>query len=384
MTARFASAQLLLSASLLAGLFAALPGVARADDPLTSHTIPAAQTADVSMADYRAHLTGLVSVVQACSKARDLVHCDSKLVGPDDRVPVMEQGHDTRRLVRFAWLRILLSNALVTDTPKSADKPDQASAGQANSGQKEPGSAQDSADTPPTPGELLEDAIDRLNADLVQAGGSPVPVPAHASAHTAMKQVLAEPEFSHLNRRSIRDSLLEQLNKWLNQIIARLAGSRSHSPLIGRLIFFGFILLVCLGLAWGLLQLERRWRIRLVPESLTPAQGAASARDWQLWLADARKAAADGHWREAIHFLYWAAISRLESRRLWPADRARTPREYLALVSADDPRKPRLSALTRSFERTWYGGRLADETEYRAAEELADSLIAATTKGGAA
>jgi hypothetical protein len=71
-----------------------------------------------------------------------------------------------------------------------------------------------------------------------------------------------------------------------------------------------------------------------------PCPGAASAREWQLWLEDARKAAAAGQWREAIHFVYWAAISRLESRRLWPADRARTPREYLALVAPEDPRRP--------------------------------------------
>ena len=69
--------------------------------------------------------------------------------------------------------------------------------------------------------------------------------------------------------------------------------------------------------------------------------------------------AAKGQWREAIHFLYWASIARLESRRLWPADRARTPREYLALLAGTDPRKTNLTALTRSFERTWYGGRAA-------------------------
>jgi hypothetical protein len=153
-------------------------------------------------------------------------------------------------------------------------------------------------------------------------------------------------------------------------------------------IVWGFILASCVGLAWGLLQLERRWRIRLVPESDGPAAGAASARDWQLWLADARRAAAAGEWREAIHFVYWAAISRLESRlgsgRLWPADRARTPREYLALVAADDPRRAGLATLTGSFERTWYGGRTAGESDYLQAEKLADGLIAGNGSAGAA
>ena len=121
------------------------------------------------------------------------------------------------------------------------------------------------------------------------------------------------------------------------------------------------MLAVCVALVWGLLQLERRWRIRLTPETDRPAHGAASARDWQLWLEDARKAADAGQWREAIHFVYWASISRLESGRLWPADRARTPREYLALVAAEDPRKTGLAQLTGSFERTWYGGRPAQK-----------------------
>jgi hypothetical protein len=85
-------------------------------------------------------------------------------------------------------------------------------------------------------------------------------------------------------------------------------------------------------------------------------------------------------WREAIHLVYWAAIARLESRRLWPADRARTPREYLALIAPEDPRRAGLAALTGSFERTWYGGRAAIENDYRQAEAIAASLI----EGGAA
>jgi hypothetical protein len=112
-----------------------------------------------------------------------------------------------------------------------------------------------------------------------------------------------------------------------------------------------------------------------VPESDGSATGAASARDWQFWLEDARNASDKGLWREAIHFVYWAAISRLESKRLWPADRTRTPREYLALVGPKDPRRDSLTALTGSFERVWYGGRAAGEGDYLKAEQLAAGLI---------
>jgi hypothetical protein len=197
-----------------------------------------------------------------------------------------------------------------------------------------------------------------------------------------MTQVLAGRDFRNLRAPTARDSALEKLSAWLNRLLASIDKLQLHAAWVGRLIVGSFILAVCVGLVLGLMQLERRWRIRLIPESTEPAAGAASARDWQLWLADARRAAAASQWREAIHFVYWAAISRLESRRLWPADRARTPREYLALVAANDPRKPQLATLTGSFERVWYGGRAAAESDYREAKALADALISGT-QGGA-
>jgi hypothetical protein len=193
-----------------------------------------------------------------------------------------------------------------------------------------------------------------------------------------MRQVLAGRDFRNLETSTARDTLLEKLGEWLNLLWENAAKLQARAAWVGRVIVWGFILVVCVGLAWGLLQLERRWRIRLIPESDGPAAGAASARDWQLWLADARRAAAAGQWREAIHFVYWATISRLESKRLWPADRA------------EDPRRAGLATLTGNFERTWYGGRAADKSDYSQAEELADELISGNsatgtgaTKGGA-
>jgi hypothetical protein len=195
-----------------------------------------------------------------------------------------------------------------------------------------------------------------------------------------MWQVLAGRDFRGLKDPTVRDSAMEKLGNWLNRLFESAARLRSRSAWIGRVIVWGFILAVCVGLIWGLLQLERRWRIRLVPESDGHATEAASARDWQLYLEDAHRAAAGGEWRQALHFIYWAAISRLESKRLWPADRARTPREYLALVAVDDPRRADLATLTGSFERTWYGGRTAGERDYRDAEELATWLISGSGK----
>jgi len=345
-------------------------GQARAEAPVSA--APAVQAAsqirDASLDSYRQHLLDLASLTEACAQARDAKACDPALVGPDDRLPLPGNANSERRLVRYQWLRVLFLKAQDKDAEP------------AKSAVAEPKEAEESAEpAPPSTSQLLKDAQARLAQDLAQADGATSSSPSHNPEREAMKQVLAGRAFRNLEERAPRDSAMEKVGDWLNRLFASVGRLRSRSAWIGRAIVGGFILLVCAGLVWGLLQLERRWRIRLTPENEPPALGAASTRDWQLWLDDARRSASHGAWREALHSVYWAAISRLESKRLWPADRARTPREYLALLAPDDPRRAGLAALTRGFEQTWYGGRPAGESEYRQAERVAEGLIAGGT-----
>ncbi|MGA8086589.1 MAG: DUF4129 domain-containing protein [Terracidiphilus sp.] len=329
---------------------------------------PAPSTAsarDVSMDGYRQHLTALSVLVDACANDRNIKSCDPALVGPDDRVPIVNGSGTEQRLIRYGWLRVLFSKAEDPDLPVA--KPAAKKAGDASP-------KTTIQDHPPT-SQLLKEARQRLESDLAQSQAPVAPVASHPQERAVLQQVLSEREFRGLQQTSVRDSVLEKLGNWLNRLFESAANLKARSAWVGRALVWGFIIGVCVALVYSLLRLERRWRVRLTEESYRPAPGAASARDWQLWLEDARKAAASGLWREAIHFVYWAAISRLESRRLWPADRARTPREYLALVAQEDPRKPGLSQLTGTFERFWYGGREADEGDYKNAENLASTLI---------
>jgi hypothetical protein len=357
---------------------------------------------DVTLSEYRQHLGALSAVVAACAKARDSKSCDPALAGQDDRVPLSTTPQAERRLVSYRWLRALLLKAQEKDesTEKAPVKaliksPDKTQGeGQKKDQGQTPGKpvagpvlgvkpdsdAETTRPPKPTTSQLLQAAEARLTQDIAQAdaaaAGPAAAAADHAQERETMKQVLAGRDFRGLKAPTAQDSALEKLGAWLNRLFASAAKLKAGAAWVGRAMVWGFILAVCVGLAWALLQLERRWRIRLVPESYGPAAGAASARDWQLWLADARRCASAGQWREAIHFVYWAAISRLESKRLWPADRARTPREYLALVRAEDPRRAGLATLTGSFERSWYGGRAAGESDYLRAEELAAGLIA--------
>jgi len=362
----------------------------RADTPAPQ---PANNFREATLVEYRQHLVELSAVVEACATARDKKSCDPALVGQNDHVPLSTAPNAERRLVRYSWLRALLLQAQTKDEMpkgaqeskgnKSQNKPEVSPADKAKhsagGGVVVVPAQEYTRPRKPTTSELLQAAQLRLTRDMAQAdslaAGTPTAAPDYAQQRETMKQVLAGRDFRNLKPPSIHDSFWEKLDEWLNRFFENLAKLHANSEWVGRVIVWGFILAACVGLAWGLLQMERNWRLRLVPESDGPAAGAASARDWQLWLADARRAAAAGQWREAIHFVYWAAISRLESRRLWPADRARTPREYLALVTANDPRRAGLATLTGSFERTWYGGRRAGESEYLQAEKLADGLI---------
>ena len=393
----------------------------RAEAPAPSPSVqPAGDWRNASLAEYRQHLVDLGAVVDACARARDTKTCDPALVGPDDHVPLSNAPHAERRPVGFTWLRILLLKAQKKDeqqektqspaqdkTDKPAQDEDQDASDEDaqntsdNKSQdktkdgavKTPviGVKQDQPDEParppkPTTSQLLEAAEARLTNDIAQADAAAATAPAasvnRAPQREAMKQVLAGRDFRNLEPPAASDSVWEKVGEWLNRFWASAAKLTNQAAWVGRLLIWGFILAICVGLVWGLIQMERRWRIRLVPDTDAPAPGAASARDWQLWLKDARRSAADGQWREAVHFVYWAAISRLESKRLWPADRARTPREYLALVAAEDPRRAGLATLTGSFERTWYGGRAAAESDYLKAEELASGLISGGGQAG--
>jgi hypothetical protein len=353
--------------TLLAACIGFGPGVFRAPADAAGNPTPrpAGRWQDASLDDYRKHLLSLQSLTQSCANARDLKSCDPILVGPDDRVPLDATPNAERRIVRYGWLRILFSDAEEPD--KAQQAPDSRAPAIPTKETVRP--------APPTTSQLLVEAQARLARDLAQANGTSAAPPSHAQQRETMKQVLAGREFRNLHQASESDAILEKLGNWLNRFFANVDKLRTRSAWVGRALVWGFFLVIAIGLAWGLMQMERRWRVRLIPLDGAPAPEAASARDWQLWLADARKAAAEGQWRVAIHFVYWASISRLESRRLWPADRARTPREYLALVAPEDPRQPGLASLTRSFERTWYGGREAGETDYRTAEALAAGLI---------
>jgi hypothetical protein len=343
--------RLILLKRLLLLLFAALAA------PLAHAQAAGASQTDVGVAAYRRHLEALQDVVTACSRQRTSQACSPSLVGSDDQVRWKQNGATVTRVIRYDWLREALERAGKKQEPH---KP---------AAVLVPGIAS----KPVSVETLLQQSQGRLQADWTQAGGLAPGQTGHAAERRTIAAILAHREYRGVTETSAWQRFQEWLENLLASLFGRLIGFGSRSPWIAFLLRALLVGSLCVALVWALIRLERRSRVRLIPQA-HPGDAAPSARQWQLWLEDAQRMATQGQWREAIHFLYWAAISRLESKRIWPADRARTPREYLRLLPAADPRRESLTGLTRSFETTWYGGREAGAADFEAARHMAAGL----------
>ena len=367
---------------------------------LVATAAPCYAQSPLTLAEYRSRLEALDRLVASCQQSTN--NCKPDSVGPDATITL---GQSTRP-VTFAWLRAVLDDAAkpaeaATPAPPATPltKPAVTPTAPPSPGKPKDAKQDDGNDDAPvtlvrqlptpeivlTLPEKLAAARTRLHQDWLWAGGRPDPAPADQAAPStaipptpAQRQtlatILARREFQHaVAPPSLWDKILEKLSLWVDGALGALSQAAPKSIWLWRAIEVAVLLAVSLGLVWWLIRLDRQGRLNAISRP-HPGATAASARDWQLWLQDARRAAAEGDWRDAIHLLYWASISRLESTGLWAADRARTPREYLALLGEEDSQRPGLLALTRAFERTWYAGQSAAEADFRQAEQLATTL----------
>jgi hypothetical protein len=364
-------------------------------------SVASAQANALSLPEYQAKLQSLDKLLADCQQVTVPSNCQSEQVGSDPQV-VLPTG---QRLVRFNWLRDLLDKAAkgAADTQKTKQNPPAKSGASASqptadkqaSASTKPQKPEDSYDSEeeepapapprfqePTIAQQLADGRKRLAEESAVAArlsagvtASPNDSSADASQRQLLTRILEAKEYhAAVASPSLVARVLEKVGNWINRILGKLAEAGFKSKWIGYTAEIGFVLLLSIGLIWFFIRVERQGRLGIGAYPFGTSHTAASARDWQLWLQDAREAAAKGEWREGIHLLYWASISRLESAGQWPADRARTPREYLALLAPENTQRPELARLTQSFERTWYAGRAAGQADFLAAEQVASRL----------
>jgi len=182
----------------------------------------------------------------------------------------------------------------------------------------------------------------------------------NSASRTQLADILSRREFGEIHGPSWLDRLKQRLLLYVLNLLSRAFRS-SSIPTIGSYFVYSLLGLAVLALAYWV---YRSIRADAGLEHIIPETLAVSAKEWTVWMAEAREAANQGNWREAIHLAYWAGISFLEAQGTWRPDCARTPREYLRLMPSPSERHSTLTALTRSFEVVWYGNREADSQAF--------------------
>jgi hypothetical protein len=218
-----------------------------------------------------------------------------------------------------------------------------------------------------TAASAIRSRIQILRNDL---DGFEAPPPDVSSSREHLAALLARPEFRDVHGPTFVDRLKQRLLAVILRMLEFLFRS-SAIPTISKFLVYGLIGLAVLTLGY---LAYRQIKSASEPETVVPTDLPVSARSWALWLADARAAAAQDNWREAIHLAYWAGISFLEQQGTWRPDRARTPREYLRLLPGSSEHRESLAALTRVFELTWYAKRDADAGVFSQTMEALERL----------
>lgn len=186
-----------------------------------------------------------------------------------------------------------------------------------------------------------------------------------------LNEILARREFRKVHGPGRGEALLSRILRWLARWLFRIHVPRGTFNLFS-VVIWGVIGAVVLVLIFWTAR-----RLRYLDEAPAAREiipFSPSARNWRLWLAEARDNAKRQDFRNAIHQAYWAGISFLESSGAWKPNRSRTPREYLRLLTSRNNHYPTLSALTTKLEIVWYGQNTARESDFQDALQQLEKL----------
>jgi hypothetical protein len=208
---------------------------------------------------------------------------------------------------------------------------------------------------------ILANAVSRLKAMRVEAELYEQPSRADDVTRKRLEQILIAREFERVRGPTPLDLLKERLQAWIGKLLRKINPKIPDVQDLGQWFVWGMIALAAAVVGV--------WLYRVSQESMGDGKREIlpfmpSSRNWREWLADARARAALGEWRDAVHFGFWAAVSRLESEGVWPPDKTRTPREYLNAIPGSSLSKEPFAAMTRKFETSWYGSRPTTEADF--------------------
>jgi Domain of unknown function (DUF4129) len=218
---------------------------------------------------------------------------------------------------------------------------------------------------------LLQRIEDRLQLLQIEAEGYETAGAVSSFDRQRLQKILARREFNRAAGPTWWEIIKEKIKRRIIQFFVRHPiNGRSATDVLQILVYVVLAVAFAMFAIWIKRRLERPHED--FAKEIIPF--APSDKRWASWLADARSAAEANDWRNGVHFAYWAAISYLEEHGAWKPDQARTPREYLRILGTRKPQYPVLSALTRRFERIWYGHHEAQAEDFSEALQQLEKL----------
>lgn len=213
--------------------------------------------------------------------------------------------------------------------------------------------------------------------EVLQAVLAPEPPTRDPTELTTLQAILKRSEF--------QPSPIEQWNQrfrqWLGELLGRLFGNVAPTALdlAARGLYYLLLALLVVLLAYLIwtyvpgLRVRRPQRgARLEEAGVVTAPERASAR-----LAAAEAAARAGRYLEALRHTYQAMLLLLDEAHILEYDPARTNREVLRRLSADEhaPVRELLTPLTETLDEKLYGGRPALAADYQSARDTCARLM---------
>jgi hypothetical protein len=190
--------------------------------------------------------------------------------------------------------------------------------------------------------------------------------------------------------RPVADFLKDAWQRFWDWIFDLLPEDSAGSPIqLNQLIVTIVVVALALVLAWvGWRVLRNRRRgAAQVPEGPAPLPPAADddplSREADEWERYARELAAAGRAREAIRAWFHAVLVALYRAGALHYRKGRTNWEYVSAVPPGTPWRAGFIALTRNFEREWYGRDRSTPEALRESEEMALGLLAAVRERAA-
>lgn len=181
------------------------------------------------------------------------------------------------------------------------------------------------------------------------ASDDPLPIPESSAqeANDRADEILARPEY-----REPPKSLFERFMEWLNDLIGSVVEALVGGTYSAGLAWVVIVVLVGLSVLM-VLRFRRSWsKVAKLAAPVEIELGDESVD----WLAVAKRAEAQGDWKEAILYRYRALVAMLVDRGVLTVVPGRTVGEIRRDVAVDEPEVSRPFAdASTLFESTWYG-----------------------------